>query len=137
MATLTPEPPQSTARAEYLATAEALDALAERCRFDAQLASDLKKLADRSRLKADCLIHPESQAWALLREGDKWAPGWAYGWLVDTRKPSRRFDSLSTLVDETLARMGVGPDDDFRAELAARLTKVAQENAEALRLTLP
>jgi hypothetical protein len=39
-------------RDNYLAAAAGLDALAERCAFDDHLASELKKLAAGSRLKA-------------------------------------------------------------------------------------
>jgi hypothetical protein len=51
----------TTMRGDYLAAAHGLHALAEPC--DDELASDLKNPATRARLKADCLIHPESKAW--------------------------------------------------------------------------
>jgi hypothetical protein len=109
----------TTMRGDYLAAAHGLHALAEPC--DDELASDLKNPATRARLKADCLIHPESKAWALLKQGKRYAPAALYGLLVDARSMSKRFDILANLVEEVLKKHAVAPDDPFRSELAERL----------------
>ena len=124
-----------TMRGDYLSVAHDLNALAGRCSFDHKFASDLREFAARARLKADCLVHPESKAWALLKQGERYAPDALFGRLVDARSMSKRFDILANLVDEVLKKDAVAPNDPFRSELAERLADAGRRNAGALRLT--
>jgi hypothetical protein len=50
----------------YLMTADDLDALAKRIEFDERLSDELRQIAMRLRLKADCAPHPNPKAWSLL-----------------------------------------------------------------------
>jgi hypothetical protein len=50
----------------YLMTADDLDALAKRIEFDERLSDELRQIAMRLRLNADCAPHPNSKAWSLL-----------------------------------------------------------------------
>jgi hypothetical protein len=60
-------------RYDHPAAAADLDAPAARFAFDNRLAFELRRLA--ARFQADCLIHPHSNAWALLKAGEQKAPG--------------------------------------------------------------
>jgi hypothetical protein len=50
----------------YRATADDLVALAKRIEFDERHAGELRRIAARVQLKADCAAHPDSKAWFFL-----------------------------------------------------------------------
>jgi hypothetical protein len=90
-------------------------------------------------VRAAILVHPQSRAWELLvvaehDRGDSLSPPGPDGYFRHVLRRVQRRDSLANLIEESLAKLDVPPDDPFRAELIENLVKTAKSDA-ALRLT--